>query len=204
MEKLVLTSKILYDITICEKMDEIHKLKCKYEIPKIIYEDYEEWENLKIEAMRICKEGMSEFKWDGEDPFRYEPDIYPGQLVEEGLYLLLIAAFNKISKGQSNEWVRNYAQIINSTIKNTIRILFDMGQWERMFHELGHNGLNTFILKIIMGFFDEQSYFEYFPHQDSICVIRYFKCSCGEMLDWGECGTCWDCWEMKDKKRTVK
>ena len=79
--------------------------------------------------------------------------INPGQ--DDGLYLILWKAFNKISKGQANEWVSNYAQIINLTIKNTIRTLVDMGLWENIFDSLGRDGLNTFILKILMEFFDE-------------------------------------------------
>ena len=115
--------------------------------------------------------------------------INPGQY--EGLYLILFEAFNKISKGQANEWVSNYAQIINLTIKNTIRTLVDMGLWENIFDSLGRDGLNTFILKILMEFFDEESNDTY----DSIGVIRHFKCSdCDKITDYSDDNKkCWDC-----------
>ena len=66
-----------------------------------------------------------------------------------------------------------------------------MGLWENIFDSLGRDGLNTFILKILMEFFDESSNDTY----DSIGVIRHFKCSvCNKIDDYnGDNGECWDC-----------
>ena len=192
MEKLAVTCQVLYDNDLLNKQNEIVKIKKELNdniLPKILYENYEEWETLKTEAINICKEGVRSFISDGEYPFMRDFGINPGQY--EGLYLILWKAFNKISKGQANEWVSNYAQIINLTIKNTIRTLVDMGLWENIFDSLGRDGLNTFILKILMEFFDESSTDTY----DSIGVIRHFKCSdCDKITDYSDDNKkCWDC-----------
>jgi len=182
MEMLAVTCQTLYDVDLLDKKNEIVKIKKELNdniLPKILYENYEEWETLKTEAINICKEGVRSFISDGEYPFMRDFGINPGQY--EGLYLILWKAFNKISKGQANEWVSDYAQIINLTIKNTIRTLVDMGLWENIFDSLGRDGLNTFILKILMEFFDESSNDTY----DSIGVIRHLKCPhCDKITDW--------------------
>jgi len=196
MEKLAVTCQTLYDVDLLDKKNEIVKIKNELNdniLPKILYENYEEWDNLKIEAINICKEGVRSFISDGEYPFMRDFGINPGQY--EGLYLILWEAFNKISKGQANEWVSNYAQIINLTIKNTIRTLVDMGLWENIFDSLGREGLNTFILKIMMEFFDENSNDTF----DSIGVIRHFKCSdCNKIDDYSDdTGKCYDCYSRE-------
>ena len=194
MEMLAVTCQTLYDVDLLDKKNEIVKIKKELNdniLPKILYENYEEWETLKTEAIQICQEGVRSFISDGEYRFMRDFGINPGQY--EGLYLILWKAFNKISKGQANEWVSNYAQIINLTIKNTIRTLVDMGLWENIFDSLGRDGLNTFILKILMEFFDESSSDTY----DSIGVIRHFKCSvCNKITDYcsyDDNKKCWDC-----------
>ena len=196
MEMLAVTCQTLYDVDLLDKKNEIIKLKNELNdniLPKILYENYEEWETLKTEAINICKEGVRSFISDGEYPFMRDFGINPGQY--EGLYLILWKAFNKISKGQANEWVSNYAQIINLTIKNTIRTLVDMGLWENIFDSLGREGLNTFILKIMMEFFDESSSDTY----DSIGVIKHFKCrDCDKITDYSDDNKCWDCSEDGD------
>jgi len=174
MEKLATTSQVLYEKDLLDKANEIVKLKKELNdniLPKIVYENYEEWETLKTEAIKICQRGVRDFITDKEYPFMRDFGINPGQY--DGLYLILWDAFNKISKGQANEWVSNYAQIINLTIKNTIRSLVDMGFWENIFDSLGRDGLNTFLLKILMEFFDVDGNDE----GDSIGIIRHFKCS---------------------------
>ena len=192
MEKLALASHTLYNVDLLDKKNEIVKLKDELKqetMPKILYENQEEWDNLKIEAIKICQRGVRDFITDSEYPYMRTFGINPGQY--EGLYLILWKAFNKISKGQANEWVSNYAQIINLTIKNTIGTLVDMGLWDNIFDSLGRDGLNIFILKILMEFFDESSNDTY----DSIAVIRHFKCSdCDKISDYSDDNKkCWDC-----------
>ena len=58
MEKLVKCSKVLYDITICDKMKEITMLKNKYETPKKIYESHEEWDKTLERALLLIKNGI--------------------------------------------------------------------------------------------------------------------------------------------------
>lgn len=200
MEKLSTTCKVLYDKDLLDKANEIVKLKKELNsniLPKIVYENYEEWETLKTEAIKICQGGVRDFITDIEYPFMRDFGINPGQY--DGLYLILWDAFNKISKGQANEWVSNYAQIINLTIKNTIRTLVDMGFWEIILDSvpdsLGRVLLCDFLLKILMEFFDENSNDTY----DSIGVIRHFKCSdCDKITDFCENKKCWDCSQNSD------
>jgi hypothetical protein len=192
MQMLAVTCQVLYDNDLLDKQNELVKIKKELNdniLPKILYENFEEWETLKTEAINICKEGVRSFISDGEYRFMRDFGINPGQY--DGLYLILWEAFNKISKGQANEWVSNYAQIINLTIKNTIKTLVDMGLWENIFVSLGREGLNTFILKIMMEFFDELSSDTY----DSIACIRHFKCSnCDKITDYSDDNVkCWDC-----------
>jgi hypothetical protein len=143
MERFAVTCQVLYDNDLLYKKNEIIRLKNKLAqvtSPKILYENNEEWDILKTEAINICQQGVRNFISDGEYRFMQDFGINPGQY--DGLYLILWEAFNKISKGQSNEWVSNYAQIINLTIKNTIRTLVDMGLWENIFDSLGRDGLH--------------------------------------------------------------
>jgi len=198
MERLATTCQVLYDKDLLDKKNEIVKIKKELNdniLPKIIYENMEEWDNLRIEAIKICQIGVRDFISNKEYPFMRNFGINPGQY--DGLYLILWEAFNKISKGQANIWVDNYAQIINLTIKNTIETLVDMGLWENIFDTLGRDGLNTFILKILMEFFDEHHNYE-----ETICAIRHFKCdTCNKIDDWvDDEGKCIDCSKQHDEK----
>ena len=148
---LAITCQTLYDVDLLDKKNEIIKLKNELSektMPKILYENQDEWDNLKTESIKICQQGVRDFINEREYPFMRDFGINPRQY--DGLYLILWKAFDKISKGQANEWVSDYAQIINLTIKNTIRTLVDMGLWENIFDSLGRDGLNTFILKILI------------------------------------------------------
>ena len=114
MEMLAVTCQTLYDVDLLDKKNEIIKLKNELSektMPKILYENQEEWDNLKTESIKICQQGVRDFITDREYPFMRNFGINPGQY--DGLYLILWKAFDKISKGQANEWVGNYAQIIN-------------------------------------------------------------------------------------------
>ena len=186
MEKLAITCQVLYDNDLLDKQQEIIKLKRSLNaniLPKVLYENCEEWEILKTEAIEICRRGVRSFVSDVEYPFMRNFGINHAQY--QGLYLILSEAFDKISKGQANEWVSNYAQIINLTIKNTIKTLVDMGLWENIFDSLGRDGLNTFILRILMTFFEEGD-------DGNIGDIRYFKCSCGEIDSIYVHNECWN------------
>ena len=105
MERLTITSKVLYDKDLLDKKKEIDELKSEIleqTIPKILYDDYEEWDKLKIEAIKICQEGVRNFISVEEYPFMRDFGFTPNQQMD-GLYMILWKAFNKITKGQSNE-----------------------------------------------------------------------------------------------------
>lgn len=197
MEKLAVTCQTLYDVDLLDKQNQMVKIKKELNdniVPKILYENNEEWETLKTESIKICQRGIRSFISDREYHWMRNFGTTPGQF--DGLYLILWEAFNKISKGQANEWVSNYAQIINLTIKYTISTLVDMGLWENIFDSLGRDGLNTFILKILMEFFDESSSSSINGTSvSSIAVIRHFKCSdCDKITDYSDDNLkCWPC-----------
>jgi len=183
MERLATTCQVLYDKDLLDKQKQIVKMKKELNdniLPKIIYENMEEWENLKTEAIKICQEGVEGFLRNTEYPFMRDFGINPGQ--HNDLGNIFLEAVTKISKGQANEWVSNYAVIVNLTIKNTIMTLLDMEVWETLFDVWGWNGMKTFISKILIAFFDEELHG--MGPWDTIAVIRYFKCSsCNKLFD---------------------
>ena len=68
---------------------------------------------------------------------------------EHLIYQILFKAFDKISKGQANEWIDNYALICNYSIAHTIRALVDTDPelWGHICDELRRDGLKTLHIK---------------------------------------------------------
>jgi len=197
MEKLAVTCQVLYDNDLLDKQNEIVKIKKELNdniLPKILYKNYKEFETLKTEAIEICKRGVRSYIYKAGD-FRFISETMRRGRVNstqhEELYLILFEAFNKISKGQANKWISNYAQIINLSIINTIKSLVSIGLWDNIDNYLGREGLITFILKILMAFFDEDAN----NRKDTISVIRHFKCSdCDKITDYYVLAVkCWEC-----------
>lgn len=201
MEKLAMTCQVLYDVDLLNAKKEVCKIRKQLKentVPKIIYKDNEEFENLRIEAIKICQQGVREML--SNDTELYMMREYGITLMQENvLYRILFKAFDKISKGQANEWISNYALISNYSIQHTIRALVDTDPelWNHIFDELGRDGLNTFILKIVMRYFEESDY----EVMDSINVIRHFKCDeCGKIDDYKNNGKCYNCDEKNNFK----
>ena len=197
-----MTCQVLYDVDLLNKKKEIYKIRKQLKentVPKIIYNRHEEYENLRIEAIKICQEGVREMlSNDSELYMMREKGITLEQ--EDLIYQILFKAFDKISKGQANEWIDNYALICNYSIVHTIRALVDTDPelWEHIWGELRRDGLNTFILKILMRYFDE---IQDYDIMDGIHVIRHFKCEeCGKIDDYENNGKCYNCDEKNNFK----
>ena len=83
MERLATTCQVLYDKDLLDKKNEIIKLKNKLAaetVPKILYENEEEWNNLKTESIKICQQGVRDFITDREYPFMRDFGINPGRM----------------------------------------------------------------------------------------------------------------------------
>lgn len=48
MEQLALTSKVLYDNEILKVKKELYELRKKYETPKVMFENWQDWEKAKV------------------------------------------------------------------------------------------------------------------------------------------------------------
>ncbi len=83
MERFAVTCQVLYDNDLLDKQNQMVKIKKELNdniIPKILYEDFEEWETLKTEAIIICQEGIRRFISDGEYRFMRDFGINPGAI----------------------------------------------------------------------------------------------------------------------------
>jgi hypothetical protein len=174
MELLAVTSKVLYDSDILDKQKEITKIKKELKDnkpPRIIYKNYEEWEQLKKEAVKICEEAV----------FRGLPYhiMVAGRDYGEGnneIYRTIVNAFKKLSKGFMNEWMWDYARTIDDIIVHSIQSLDNIG----ILDTLSRNHEDKFIKNILVDIFSDQYNFG----EEGIAQIRYFKCSVCDNLDY--------------------
>lgn len=193
MEMLAVTCHTLYDVDLLDKKNEIVKIKKELNDnipPKILYENYEEWETLKTEAIRICQQETS-------DVLKYFlPITITGRDYAQGQTIfgnILLKALKKLSKGFVNEWMLNYIKNFDYTIVCSILALDDIGA----LNELSSDDMITYIRKILIEIFND----DYHP-DEGILQIRYFKCSvCNKIDDYiGDNGECWDCCPDSDNK----
>ena len=184
MELLAVTSKVLYDSDILDKQKEITEIKKElkdYKPPRIIYKNYEEWEQLRKEAIKICEEAV----------FRgiFYHIMAAGRDYGEGdneILRIIINAFKKLSKGFMNEWMWDYARTIDDIIVHSIQSLDNIG----ILDTLSRNQEDMFIKNILVDIFSDDYNFD-----EGIAQIRYFKCSeCDKLDDWiddnDKCGDC--------------
>jgi hypothetical protein len=188
MELLALTSKVLYDTDILDKQKEITKIKKELKDnkpPKIIYKNYEEWESLKQEAIKICEEANLGYLCD--DIIESEGDYSgSGRDYGEGCNIIrntIVNAFKKLSKGFMNNWMWDYASTIEDIIVHSIQSLDNIG----ILDTLSSDQEDWYIKNILVDIFSDQ----YNKGEDGIAQICYFKCS--------ECDNL-DCWVDNDNK----
>jgi len=191
MEMLAVTCQTLYDVDLLDKQNEIVKIKNELNDnipPKILYENYEEWETLKTEAIRICQQ-------ETRDVWKYFLSITTaGREYAQGQPIfgnILLKALKKLSKGFVNEWMLKYITNFDSTIVYSILALDDIGALD----ELSSDDMITYIRKILIEIFSCDD------PDDGILEIRNFKCSvCNKIDDYiGDNGECWDCCPDSDE-----
>ena len=197
MEKLILTSRILYDNDISNKMKEISELKQEFK-PEIIFSSQEELEENKEKAFAIIKDYINYYYCrvypiDGDGLFLKHPtDV---MLMFHGIE----EALNLITKNKYKTWCNNQSWIILNSILGFINGLLKTGAlitvWEDIPEiiytciieqlELPYESLNNYGL----GYDDVTGILQ------NICFIRCEKCErlvkAIEME--GNGGACWEC-----------
>tara|TARA_Y100000768_G_scaffold386988_1_gene376835 strand:+ start:865 stop:1467 length:603 start_codon:yes stop_codon:yes gene_type:complete len=149
MEKLIVTSKILYDNDISNKMKEITELKEEYK-PEIIFSSQEEWEENKEKAFAIIKDYIKIWHMivspmatslslvaDRWVPIKYPTDVIR---IFDGIY----EALNLITKNKYETWCSNQSWIIVNSILGFIVGLQKTGNlisvWENI-QEIIYNSI---------------------------------------------------------------
>jgi hypothetical protein len=185
MEMLAVTCQTLYDVDLLDKKNEIVKIKKELNnniLPKILYENYEEWETLKTEAIRICQV-------ETRDVWKYfDPITVVGRDYAQGQSIfgdILLKALKKLSKGFINEWMLNFVLDFENTIVYSILALDGIGALDG----LSSDDMITYIRKIFIEFIMCHD------PDNGILKIRHFKCSvCNKIDDYiGDNRECWDC-----------
>ena len=186
MELLAITSKVLYDVDIIDKQKEITKIKKELKDnkpPKVIYKNYEEWNKLIQDAIKICEEttGFGELCHDislsGRNYNMYHVSIRD----------TILNAFKTLSKGFVNNWMFDYAQTIDDIVVHSIQSLHTTG----ILDDMTFLQCDRFIKNILIDIFSV----EYNDHEEGIRQICCFKCSvCDKLDDWADDNSmCWDC-----------
>ena len=158
MERLAITSQVLYNKDLLDKKNEIIKLKQeiqKLSDPKIVYSNWEEYENVQKEAYAIIKQGCD--KWIIEDTFEYEHMSYQGLTSRQDLNLpyYIEKALNLITKNQNKEWSMKISSEIIYSIRGVLNQLIDAGFWENIYSEYTPNLMSKFIYDNIIWQLDD-------------------------------------------------
>jgi len=127
MEKLITCSTILYDKVISDKMDELTRLKKKYEKPKIEYANLEEWKTKQKEAYQILKNGL-----DKSIITEYEEMISNEGLTHHqswDIQVIINEALNLITKDNNKEWVENISFDIINMVHGLMDGFVRSGKW---------------------------------------------------------------------------
>ena len=186
MELLALTSKVLYDTDILDKQKEITKIKKELKDnkpPKIIYNNHEEWEQLRKEAIKICEEANLGYLCDDISVVGRMYSCRHNTTIRD----TIVNAFKKLSKGFTNEWMWDYAITIEDIIVHSIQSLDNIG----ILDTLSRYQEDKFIKNILVDIFSDQYNFG----EEGIAQICYFKCSeCDKLDHWvdndNKCGDC--------------
>ena len=192
MERLALSSNILYNRDILDKAKEIQKIKSSI-CPKIIYDSWEEFKELQKEAIKSCEKGIREMI-NGDDfeySFMLDFGINPQQHGE--IFNILCQGFSILTKNKVNKWVYEYAGIVNLTIYNILSILSETELWENIYHHLGREGLIIFLTKIVKNTFVNGEYWD--DSNNFGEKIRYFKCKkCNNIVHFiNKINICYSC-----------
>ena len=162
MEKLATTCVVLYDKDLLDKANEIIKLKKeiqKLSDPKIVFSNWEEYENVRNEAYAIIKQGCD--KWIIEDTFEYDHMSYQGLTSRQDLNLpyYIKQALDLITKNQNKEWCDKVSQEIIYSIRGVLNQLVDAGFWENIYSESTPISMSKFIYDNIVWQLDDGNHY---------------------------------------------
>jgi hypothetical protein len=137
MERLALCSKILYDIDLLDKKNEIDKLNKIINIPKLSFKNEEEFINAKNTMYNIIQKSV----WDcvvQNDDFEYYNSPYEGLNSQQRNYInkIMNEELNKftseldLKKKQniSQKWCENISFDIIYNIEGSLQGLVDVGK----------------------------------------------------------------------------
>lgn len=195
MEKLITCSTILYDKVISDKMDELTRLKKKYEKPKIKYANLEEWKTKQKEAYQFLKNGL-----DNSIITDYEEMIIFGGLTDDqswDIRVIISEALNLITKDNNKEWVENVSfDIINNIVKGLMDGLVNSGRWNILHHLLDAKTMSNIIYYNII--------WNLGPHEDAAIKgilddVIIFTCEmCKKIYYFNDENICLDCEPILD------
>tara|TARA_B100000575_G_scaffold279972_1_gene268927 strand:- start:1037 stop:1636 length:600 start_codon:yes stop_codon:yes gene_type:complete len=162
MEKLIISSKVLYDKDISDKIKEINFLKKNlrfYETPKIEYSNLEEWEIQKKEAYKIIKDGLDE--WIIENNYEYQHMSYQGLTCRQRIMIphYIEKALNIITKEKNKEWVKKKSYDIIYGIEGFLEGFLRTGNWYLIYSQLDSKTLSNLIYNNIIWQLDSDDHY---------------------------------------------
>jgi hypothetical protein len=152
MEFLTQCSKVLYDKDICDKMEQIQKLKKKIKkgnisIPKKLYSTYEEWYVNKENAFEIIKNGITQMVI--EDNFEYEHMSYQGITTRQSTTLPYYIKEALELLTNDSVWSENKSFEILRNINDSFQSFIELELWENIYSQIEADKMAKLIYKNI-------------------------------------------------------
>jgi hypothetical protein len=152
MEFLTQCSKVLYDKDICDKMEQIQKLKKKIKkgnisIPKKLYSTYEEWYVNKEKAFEIIKNGITQMVI--EDNFEYEHMSYQGITTRQSTTLPYYIKEALELLTNDSVWSENKSFEILRNINDSFQSFIELELWENIYSQIEADKMAKLIYKNI-------------------------------------------------------
>lgn len=152
MEFLTQCSKVLYDKDICDKMEQIQKLKKKIKkgnisIPKKLYSSYEEWYVNKENAFEIIKNGITQMVI--EDNFEYEHMSYQGITTRQSTTLPYYIKEALELLTNDSVWSENKSFEILRNINDSFQSFIELELWENIYSQIEADKMAKLIYKNI-------------------------------------------------------
>jgi hypothetical protein len=124
MERLSLCSKVLYDIDLLNKQNEIYELKKITNIPKIYIQNKELWELKKREMFKLIKTTIDECVLeDFDEENDYDNILFNGLSSLQRIHInhVLYNELNKLTEYKYYTWCENRAYDIVYSIEGAIQ-----------------------------------------------------------------------------------
>lgn len=172
MEKLIITSKILYDYDVSKKMNELVQMNKVFE-PQVIYSSDNEWKDNKEKAFAIIKSYIH--SWN----MRVEPTESDGSWIKHPtdvrwLFDGVNESLNSITKNKYRHWCSNQAMIIATGILGFIIGLQKTGNLIFVWGEIEDILYNFITEQLILS--GEGHGNDYGGLLGEICLIHCEKC----------------------------